>query len=118
LWHPDWTLDDVVVADSHRIRLLGLRSSGVTAVLLRTGSLHTFTMREPIRLTPLGSTGRVGHSAVVKPRRVVSFPRLSWILETSLNIDGPPAGIVVRVLPSGFDVRDIHTLRHTDREPI
>jgi len=118
LWHPEWVLDDIVVADSHRERRLGLNLPGTRAILLHTASIHTFTMREPIRVTPVGDDGRVGPSLLVRPRRIRSFPDRTWILESYVDIDRPPQGIVVQVLPSGFDVRDTHTLRNTDREPL
>ena len=118
LWHPEWVLDDVVVADSHRKRLLGLNLPGTRAILLYTASVHTFTMRVPIRVTPIGDDGRVGPSLLVPPRRIRSFPDRTWILESFVDIEGPARGIVVQVLPSGFDVRVTHTLRNADREPL
>ena len=118
MFYDGWMIDDVVVADSHRVRLLGLSLPGVRAILIRSASIHTFTMSEPIRLTPIGDVGHVGRSLLVPPRRVRSFPRRTWILESFAEIDAPPAGVVLRVLPSGFNVRNTHTLRHPDREPI
>jgi hypothetical protein len=118
LWHVEWMLDEIVVAGTHRARLFGLNLRGVRAILMYTASIHTFTMREPIRVTQISSAGRVGYSEVVQPRQVMSFPERTWVLESSVDIDGPPAGVVVRVLPSGFDVRDTHTLRYADRKPI
>jgi hypothetical protein len=118
LWHPEWVLDDVVVAHSHRERRLGLNLPGTRALLLYAASVHTFTMRVPIRVTPVGDSGRVGRSSLVLPRRIRSFPGRTWILESFDDTDRPPQGAVVQVLPSGFDVRDTHTLRNADREPI
>ena len=118
MWHPEWVLDDVVVADSHRRRLLGLNLPGTRAILLHTASVHTFTMRVPIRVTRIGDDGRVGPSLLVPPRRIRRFPDRTWILESFVDIDGPARGIVVQVLPSGFDVRVTHTLRNADREPL
>jgi hypothetical protein len=118
LWHPEWVLDDVVVAHSHRERRLGLNLPGASSILLHAASVHTFTMREQIRVTPIGDDGRVGRSSLIRPGRIRSFPDRTWILESYVDIDCPPQGIVVQVLPSGFDVRDTHTLRNTDREPL
>ena len=118
LSHGDWWIDDVVVANTYRSRLIGLNLRGVNALLIRTTSIHTFTMRESIRVTSIAPDGRVGASLVMPPRRVVAFPEPVWVLESPVDIDGPPAGVVLRVLPSGFDVRDTHTLRHPDRESI
>ena len=118
LWHPEWVLDDVVVAHSHRERRLGLNLPGTRAILLHTASVHTFTMRVPIRVTPVSDGGRVGPSLLVPPRSIRSFPDRTWILESLAYIDIPARGIVVQVLPSGFDVRVTHTLRNTDREPL
>ena len=115
LWHADWMLDEVVVAVSSRVRLFGLNLPGVRGILLHTSSIHTFTMREPIRVTPIGADGRAGRSAVVPQGRIRAFPERTWILESFPDIDGPPAGMVLRVLPSGFDVRNTHTLRNSDR---
>jgi hypothetical protein len=118
LWHPEWVLDDVVVAQSHRERRLGLNLPGASSILLHAASVHTFTMREQIRVTPIGDDGRVGPSSLVRPRRIRSFPARTWILESFVDTDRPPQGAVLQVLPSGFDVRDTHTLRNADREPI
>jgi hypothetical protein len=118
LWHPEWILDGVVVADSHRERRLGLNLPGARAILLHTASIHTFTMREPIRVTPVGDDGRIGPSSLVRPGRIRLFRGRTWILESFVDVDCPPQGAVVRVLPSGFDARDTHTLRNADREPI
>ena len=118
LYHPGWMLDEVVVASSHRDKLFGLHLPGVRAILLRTSSMHTFTMRDPIRVTQIGDSGLVGTSSVVPPRRLRTLPRAVWILETSPDIDGPTSGIVLQVLPSGSDVRNTHTVRHSDRKPI
>jgi hypothetical protein len=118
LFHGGWMIDGVVVADSHRARLLGLNLPGVRAILIRSNSVHTFTMRRPIRLTPIGEGGDVGVSVIAPPRRVLLFPAPTWILESFVEIDAPPAGVVLRVLPSGSDGRNTHTLRHPDRESI
>jgi hypothetical protein len=118
LWHPEWVLDDVVVADSHRQRRLGLNLPGTRAILIYTASVHTFTMREPIRVTPVGGDGRVGPSSIVRLGRVRFFRGRTWVLESFIDINRPPQGIVVRVLPSEFDVRVTHTLRNTDWQPI
>jgi len=118
LSHGDWWIDGVVVADSHLARLLGLNLPGVRAILLHTGSIQTFTVREQIRVTPIGDDGLVGRSLIVPPRRVAFFPGRTWILESFPELDAAPVGVTLRVLPSGFDVRNTHTLRHPDWEPI
>ena len=118
LWHTDWMLDEVVVAVSRRARFSGLNLPGVRGILLYTASIHTLTMREPIRVTPIGADGRAGPSEIVPPGRIKPFPDRTWILESFPDIDRPPAGMVLRVLPSGFDVRNTHTLRHSDRKPV
>jgi len=111
-------LEDVVVADTYRARFRGLNLPGVTAILLHTSSVHTFTMRQPIRVTLIGDGGRVGESMVLEPRRIASIRGRMWVLETSIHMAAPCAGIVVHALPSGIDVRDTHTLRNPDRKPI
>ena len=117
LWHHEWELDGVVVATSVGTRLRGLNLPGVSAVLLNTASVHTFSVSRPIQVTSIDQRGEVVASSTMKPRRVAKFPNGGWILETELDVSPPPPGFVLLVLPSRHDARNTHALWNADWEP-
>ena len=117
LRHDDWFLRGVVVADSHRVRRVGVRSRDVTALLLWAASVHTFALKRPIHLTSISREGEVGEGRLVPPRRLLAFRTARWILETPATVAFPPPGSTLVVLPSDLDDRHTHHLRNPDRQP-
>ncbi len=116
LHHELWTLEDVIIADSHRSRLMGLNLEGVSALVVWCASIHTFSMRRPIRVSEIDAAGRVTRVRVVPVRRILFFRSTRWILETETDVPAPPEGITLQVLLSPVNGRNTHAVRHPDRE--
>jgi len=116
LHHPLWNLEDVVVADTPRSRLMGLNLSNVSALVVRSASIHTYSMRHPIRVTEIDDGGRVIRVRMLPVRRIVFFRSARWILETGMDVPPPPEGITLQVLLSPLNGRITHAVRYTDRE--
>ena len=95
-----WQLERVAVPLSFSGRLRGLRRRRVDAVLLPSASAHTYGMRIPIRMVPVGSDGTVHRSSVVPPRAIRRFRDASWILELPASAVPPPRGARLTVVPS------------------
>lgn len=95
-----WRLDGVAIPSTFTGRLRGLGLRHVRAVLLHAGSAHTFGMRLPIRMVPVGADGRAHRSSLVPPRSVRRFPGAAWILEMPASFVPPPRGARIVVVPS------------------
>ena len=67
---------------------------------LRTTSVHTFGMREPLKVVAVDREGTVIANVVVPPRRIVWNRGAHWIIEMSVSEPGPEVGSVVPALPS------------------
>jgi hypothetical protein len=68
--------------------------------LLRTRSVHTFGMRDPLGIVCMGGDFVVRRSIVVRPRRVVVDLGATWILELPGGHPLPADGSSLRILPS------------------
>jgi hypothetical protein len=94
-----WRLDGVIVAVTHRERLVGMAGAR-RPLLVRTRSVHTLTMPSPIRITIIDGDGSVLSSRILERRRVMFQRSARWILETIPSVPPPPIGGVLRVAVS------------------
>ncbi len=93
-----WTVDDVELAFGFRERLSGMRRKDIDTVLLPVRSIHTWGMREPIRVVAIDASGIVIATVIVSPRSVVRWTTARWILEVPEWVPPPPIGHVCTVL--------------------
>lgn len=112
----DWCLHSVVVIEGFRGRLAGL-SRGHHALLIRTRSVHTFTMRSPIGIVCIAPDGLVVATTILEPRHVVVCRPARWILEVRTPARLPPVRSLVRLVPSSGHGGNPHPLCNADREP-
>lgn len=111
----DWCLHSVIVIEGFVGRLVGL-NRGHHAILIPTGSVHTFTMSDPIGIVCLASDGVVVATKILGPRRVLVCRQARWILEVRDPERLPPVRSVVRLVPSSGHGRNSHPLCNTHRE--
>jgi hypothetical protein len=114
LWESG-ALDGVVAVSGFTDRLLGIRRPDVSSVLLWTSSVHTFGLKDPIRVVTLTDDGVVAARSIVPPRRVHRRSGRGWILEMSTSIEAPPLGTRIIALPS-HHVRNLCPVRNADRQ--
>lgn len=77
---PGWRVTAAVAGPTGRLR--GLRPvAGPLAMLLRTRSVHTAGMREPLVVAAIAGDGTVRRVAHVAPGRLFADRRAAWILE-------------------------------------
>ena len=93
-----WAVDDVRLAVGFRARLVGMRRKDIDTVLLPVRSVHTWGMRDAIRVIAIDAAGVVIGTAIVGPRSVVRWKGARWILEVPDGIPPPPIGHVFTVL--------------------
>ena len=97
-----WCREDVGLPGRGAPSWRGLRPRPAgRAILLRTRSVHTFGMRERLRVVTLDRNGVVLSNRVVGPRRLVWEPTASWILELDADDPGPDVGSALSLLASG-----------------
>jgi len=94
----DWAFDDISLAVGFSARLVGMRRKDIDAVLLPVRSIHTWGMRQPIRVIGIDASGVVIATAVVGPRSVVRWKVARWILELPEGVPPPPIGHACTVL--------------------
>jgi len=96
---PGWHSGPLLVAHTHRQRCRGLRPRpGGGGLLLRTGSVHGFGMREPLWAVSLGPGGRVRRVGVLLPCRMLWDPGAVWTIELPLSRRPPEPGMTLRVV--------------------
>jgi hypothetical protein len=96
-----WVLPEVSVLCSSWERYVGIRADAVSSVMLLTRSIHTFKMHTPLRIMVLNLEGIVVGADVVRPRRIVNFSELRWVVETQADAALPVPGtkIVASTMP-------------------
>ena len=93
-----WAIDDIRLAVGFRARLVGVRRKDIDTMLLPVRSIHTWGMRQPIRVIGIDASGVVIATAVVGPRSVVRWTAARWILEVPEEVPPPPIGHACTVL--------------------
>jgi uncharacterized membrane protein (UPF0127 family) len=116
--HSDrWSLHKVALASSPMQRLFGLHHRAFNAVLLRTRSIHTLTMRRSIGVAHVDGEGRVLTSESLNPMRYVTTGKTLWVLEVRDPAVLPPVRSMITVVPSSRHARNTCALCDADREP-
>ncbi len=93
----NWT-DRARMARGFRDRLTGLRKSSIgDSILIPTRSVHGFGMRWPIMAVGIDADLRVIGAKLLRPRRVVVFPKARYILEVPVGEPVPPGGSIVHI---------------------
>lgn len=110
-----WTATSVLLARNHRERLTGVRGRSVR-VLMRTATVHSWGIDEPLLLVGINSLGEVVALEVLRPRRMTRLRRAMWTLELPLSDEVPELGGRIQIYPAGSD-RKTGALRHPHRQP-
>jgi hypothetical protein len=96
-----WSSGPVRVAASGRRRRIGLRPvPGPHGLVLRTRSIHTFGMRDPLGVVAVDDTGTVLAARSVPPGRVWTVWRAAAIIEVPVALGLPPVGTTLTALRS------------------
>lgn len=92
-----WRSPPLSVAVSFVDRLIGLRQSRHTGLLVRTSSVHARGLDLPLRIVHLDDTGRVvGQDLLTPGRRVAAIG--TWMLELPLRVPGPDTGATLELV--------------------
>jgi hypothetical protein len=94
-----WRSSQVSVATSFRSRLVGVRGTTNSGLLLRTRSVYAPGGMVPLRIVHVDGTGVVVHQDILTAGRRVTA-RSDWILELPIARPGPDTGARLTVLPS------------------
>lgn len=93
---PGWVGARVGEAESFLDRLMGMRStSGREGVMLRTRSVHTFGLDEPIGVFCTNSNGTVVETRTLQPNRIAVFRRAAKVIELPHGRELPAVGSLV-----------------------
>lgn len=110
----EWSSGPVAVAVSFRDRWRGLRPSPAGfGLLLKTRSVHSFGMKTDLLLVGIDARGTVIDTRTLRPSRIVTLPKVRFILELDGDRSPPEPGWVLTWRGAG----SIDPLRHSDRQP-
>ena len=91
---PVW---EVPVARGFRERLFGLHSPGVNRIAFTTTSVHTFGLREPIRVVVCGDDMEVVDVRTLPPNRLMWARAASMLIELDLESEVPLVGATLEL---------------------
>lgn len=98
-----WQSAPIRVAVGRRMRRLGLTPNpGPFGLLIRTASIHSFGMREPLGWVALDDHGVVLAAGTLPPNRVLAIRGARFILEQSPRFGLPMPGESTRAVPHGL----------------
>ena len=108
-------------ANNFRARLRGLMGRTPTLLILETRTVHSFWLRNPIRLVGIDPSGAVIQVRVLPPGRVAWMRGVRWILEMPTEMDHPRMGerLTLRTIDGEPDLyaRSPLSVRHSHRQP-
>lgn len=88
-----WSSGPVWIARSGRRRRVGLRPvPGPHGLMLRTRSIHTFGMLDPLGVVAVDAAGTVIAARTLRPRRMWTVRRAAVIVEVPASAGLPPVG--------------------------
>lgn len=106
--------DGVLFAESRRDRRRGVLTS-YRRVLLRTQSVHSCGLVEPLRVAGIDESGTVRVLRDLHPGRMLRLPGVVWILELPIDEPGPGVGEQLNIYARRCEWQADY-LRYTDRE--
>ncbi len=93
----EWRSGPVKVADRFRDRLLGLRHAPSHGLLLAVRSVHSVGCRTALAVVGLDRDGRVLHTGILRPGRLVVWWDVAFILELPAGTRLPRVGSLLGV---------------------
>lgn len=95
-----WASDGVFAASSFLERWRGVKGlPDGSRLLLTARSVHGFGLKSPLLVAAIGGDMRVSDVEILRPGRVLSYPRARFILEMPLEGTPPPVGSVLEIHP-------------------
>jgi hypothetical protein len=107
--------DGVLLAESRRDRRLGVLTS-YSRVLIRTRSVHSHGLTEPLLVVGLDGQGTVASQRCLYPKTMLLLPGAVWILELPIEDVGPEVGERLNLYARRCE-RQADDLWNTNRQP-